>query len=87
MAVAVEIEKIALAMQLTSMIVKARRDFLVVVELVSLSWQATGNRSTLTVALPVDSSGRRELSAGSLQVTPRSRTLLDTRKISLMRFN
>jgi len=35
--------------------------------LAGTSWQATGNRSTLTVALSVDASGGRELSAGSLQ--------------------
>ena len=60
--VAVEMGEIASAMELASMIVKMRRDFPVIVELVSLDWQATGNRSTLTVALSVDAWGGRELS-------------------------
>jgi len=61
-AAAVEMVEITLAMELASTIVKVWQGFPVVVELVSLGWQATGNRSTLTVALSVDAWGGRELS-------------------------
>jgi len=67
--VAGRMKAIALSIELASTIVKlkVRRIFPVVLRLASASRpQATGNRSTLTVALSVNASGGRELSAGSL---------------------
>ena len=66
-AVTVEMGEIASEMYIASVDdSESAQDFPVIVELVSLDWQATGNRLTLTVAQSVDASGKRELSAGSL---------------------